>query len=236
MQNHRTVPRRAVARGAAWSLPAVAAASAVPAVAASGCTPVLDFSGGITYNWGTVGVSTTNQQFTAGGQTYVRNLPAGVKVTAITYEFWQENRQGQSSPGPGSYYPGNTASDRKSQTLTAMPWTPTAGSGFGTTVSNDQNNVVHTYTDGTSVRSWNLKFTWSSARDTKGTYTSTSLGCQDFTTGPSGRFPINFSNVTALSSGSSSAKSIASDIKITATLSDGTQLSIVTNTTHTSTS
>lgn len=226
------ISRRSLAKGAAWAAPAVLATATVPAYAASRCQPTLSFSGGLTYNWGTLGSSSTNQQLQLGGQTYVNNLPAGVTVTSISYTFWVQNRIGQTSSGPGAFYVGNTTSDRKTQTFTAMPWTPTAGSGFSSTASSTANLVNHTYSNGQTAQSWDLNMNWTAAQDTLKQY-STSGSCQNFTTGPSSKFIVNYTGVTGITSLNDPNRAILSDVTIKVTLSDGQVLTHVTNTTTT---
>ncbi|GGH61441.1 hypothetical protein [Rothia aerolata] len=232
MQTESTqVQRRTVVKGAAWAAPLVVASATVPAYAASRCVTSTRFSGGNTYNWGTYNSPTgrTNQTLTLGGQFYINDLPADVTVTKITYEFWTENRVGQDSPGPGAFYVKNVRSDRYNQPSNAMPWTPTAGSGFANTTSTTANLVNHTYQSGSTAQSWNLIMTWDASRDSNisSRYTASSTGstgCRNFTTGPSSRFVVNYSNVVASGSANSPSTSIKGETIITVQLSNGETL------------
>ena len=64
-------------------------------------------------------------------------------------------------------------------------WTPTAGSGFSSTVTNTANNSAQVYPNGTSYPSWDINMSWSSSK-ASGTYTANG-SCSNFTTGPSGK-------------------------------------------------
>lgn len=194
--------RRSLIKGVSWAAPTAAFAIAAPAFAASQCTPSLRFSGGLTYNWGTIGASTTNQRLDVGGQTYVDNLPPGVTVTSISYQFWIQNRIGQDSYGPGAFFMGNALSDRNQSgacraTGCSVSWSPTAGSGFATTVTNTANLSPRVYPDGQQRESWDINMRWDPSRDSNvaSRYTAGSTGCQNFTTGPSGRFAVNYTGV-----------------------------------------
>ncbi|WP_423447051.1 hypothetical protein AABM36_02025 [Kocuria sp. KSNUG] len=230
----RTLTRRTLAKGAAWSIPVIAAASAAPAVAASGkCLPSLRFSGGLYYDFGTIYTfsgRTTNQYLTVGGQTYVDNLPQGVTVQSITYNFWIQNRKDQTSSGPGAFWMGDSTASSKDKKCTASgctsTWTPTAGSGFDNVVTNTGNNLTKTYPNGENLPSWDVNMTWSAARDTVGTYTTDGAGCRDFTTGPSAKFRVNYTGVPALSDADVRAgkERVASYSDITVTLSTGEKL------------
>ena len=211
------------------AIPAIATAAAAPAVAASpgACTPSISFSGGLTYNWGTLNVAPTTQTLGIGGQTYVNNLPAGVTVTDISYQFWIENRQGQTTSGPGAYWMGNTTSNQKGYCASAgctAPWTPTAGSGFRSTVTNTANLQAKVYPDGVTRQSWDLNMTWSSTI-APGTYT-TSGTCQDFTTGPYGRFTDTYTGVTAMTTADKNAGKMVVNayVIVTVKLSNGQTL------------
>lgn len=223
--------RRSLARGTAWSIPAIALSTAAPALAASpACEPSLAFSGGLYYNFGEIysrgTTNRTDQMLTVGGQASVNNLPEGVTVTAITSNFWLENRQGQQSSGPGAFWMGNqtasTSGSCRGGTCSAS-WSPTSGSGFSSTVTNTANNLAKTYPDGSSITSWDINMAWSSSRDRVGSYTAQSSGCRSFTTGPSGRFAVTYSGVIALNNSDVAAgrKSIRSYTTVTATLSSG---------------
>lgn len=230
----RTLTRRTLAKGAAWSVPVIAAASVAPALAASSqCQPALRFSGGLYYNFGTIyslSGRTTNQYLTVGGQTYVDNLTPGVTVQSITYNFWIQNRQGQSSSGPGAFWMGNSTASAKGRKCTASgctaTWTPTAGSGFDNVVTNTGNNLTMTYPNGENLPSWDVNMTWSAARDTVGTYTTDGTGCSDFTTGPSAKFRVDYTGVPALSDADVRAgkERVASYSDVTVTLSTGETL------------
>ncbi|MDO4916890.1 MAG: hypothetical protein Q3974_04660 [Rothia sp. (in: high G+C Gram-positive bacteria)] len=224
-----SISRRSLVKGTAWSAPVLFASTSIPAYAASQCSPTVRFSGGIYYNWGQLGATSTNQQLTVGGQTYVDNLPAGITVTSITYQFWIQNRIGQTSPGPGAYYVKNSTSDRASQNVSAMPWSPTAGSGFNPRVSSTVNLTDYLYRDGSTLPSWDLNMSWSSSINTLNSYSTGNSGCQNFTTGPSGRFAINYSGVVGVPAGDS-RQTIKSEVLVKVTLSDGQVLSYRTNT------
>ena len=157
----RPVSRRSLARGVAWAAPVIVAASAVPAYAASSCIPTLRISGGLVYRWGTIGSSSTTQSLDAGAQAYVDNLPAGVTVTNVSYQWWIANRIGQTSAGPGAFWVGNSTSNRSRQTLSAMPYTPGSGTAWRNTVSNTQNLAGTEFPDGVTRDAWDLNFLWS---------------------------------------------------------------------------
>lgn len=217
------ISRRSVAKGAAWAVPTLTVAAGAPAVAASGpCTTAIDFSGGITYNWGSASSTpgaTTNQVFTSGGQTTLTGLPSGVTVTKVTYKWWIENRQGQNVPGPGIYFPGNTTSTVK--TSCSGSTCNLAGSGTGgwsSSITTTSNLTNVTYPDGTSRPSWDLNYTWT-AGNGAGTYTTDANGCRTFTTGPSGRLTINYNGVTAPQNGTT--PNANEFLTVTATLSNG---------------
>lgn len=225
--------RRTLAKGAAWSVPVIAVASVAPALAASSsCQPNLRWSGGLFYNFGVIDSSTgkTNQFLTLGGQTYVDNLPPGVTVTDIGYTFWMENRQGQQSSGPGAFWMGNpTASTRGSCNSSgcSATWSPTSGSGFAPSATNTRNNYSLVYPDGGDpLPSWDLNMTWSANRDTVATYTATPDGCRNFDSGPSSRFRVDYTGVTALTTADvrNGKKSIRSFADITVKLSNGAVL------------
>lgn len=242
--------RRALVKGAAWAAPAVIASTTVPAYAASRCITTTRFSGGAQVDWGTreVGATRTNQALTLGGQFYITDLPADVTVTRIQYEFWTSNRIDQKSPGPGFFWIGNPSTQYSSYAINApIPWTasvsnrnnvlsltklgtsptPTAGSGFVPTVQSTQNLVNHTYPSGATEQSWNLIMTWEASRDSNisSRYTASSTsGCRNFTTGPSGRFPIIYSNVVAPDSVNSPTSTYRGETLITVTLSNGQTL------------
>ncbi|KIC68482.1 hypothetical protein [Kocuria rhizophila] len=228
----RALTRRTLAKGAAWSVPVIAAASVAPALAASSaCTPVLRFSGGLFYDFGVIdsGTGKTSQYLTVGGQTYVDNLPPGVTVTDIRYTFWMENRQGQQSSGPGVFWMGNATASTAgycNSSGCSAPWSPTSGSGFSRTVTNTRNNVATTYPDGTTVPSWDLNMSWTASQDTANRYTTTSDGCRNFDSGPSSRFRVNYTGVTSLTSADvrNGKKSIRSFADITVKLSNGAVL------------
>lgn len=204
-------------------------ATATPAFAAS-CTPSFQFSGGFTYNWGEVNTpsGTTNQTLSVGGQTNVSGLPAGVTVTDITYAFWIENRIGQDSPGPGAFWMGNNTSSVQGSCTTAgctVSFTPTAGSGFAGIVTNTARLRETQFPSGETLRAWDINLTWSSAVS-PGTYTDQPSGCRNFTTGPSGRFPVTYSGVVGLTSATpDESKRIRTFVRVTVTLSNGTVLS-----------
>lgn len=114
--NDPVLTRRTLARGAAWSVPVIAAASVAPAVAASAnCTPEISWGGGIYYDYDEIVAdrdagATTNQTLSVGGLTKVVGLAPGTTVTDLKYTFWIENRQGQKAGGPGAFWLGNSTS------------------------------------------------------------------------------------------------------------------------------
>lgn len=223
------VSRRALARGAAWAIPALVVASPAPAFAASAiCKPVLTSSGGLTYNWGTLGATSTTQTMTAGAETYVDNLPPGVTVKQVTYEWWIENRDGQSSPGPGAFWVGNSWSNRAGETKSAMPYTPGPGTAWRSTVANTDRFISKVFPDGVTRPAFDLRFDWTAGRNNStGTMTQDAGGCFDFKTGPSGRFEVIYTGVVAPSScpGANAGKYTIKNFNIvTVTLSDGTIL------------
>lgn len=219
------VTRRTVARGLAWSVPTIAVATAAPAHAASQCIPTLRSSGGLSYSWGTLSSSSTTQSMTVGAQTYVDNLPAGVTVTSVTYRWWIANRIGQTSEGPGAFWVGNASSNRRGTNYGTMTYTPGANTAWRDTVSNTSNLADQVYPDGTTRPSWDLNFSWTAGtNNSSGTYTTDADGCRDFTTGPSGRFGVSYSNVVAPSSCPTAAATIPNFNTIEVTLSNGQTL------------
>ncbi|MDO5618760.1 hypothetical protein [Kocuria sp.] len=221
----RDVSRRTVAKGLAWTVPTIAVASAAPAYAASRCVPTLRVSGGLAYNWGTLGAPSTTQSLSVGAQTYVDNLPAGVTVTQVTYEWWIANRIGQTSSGPGAFWVGNQSSNRRSENLAAMPYTPGAGTAWRNTVSNTQNLTNQVYPDGVTRQSWDLNFSWTAGTNgSSGTYTTDTDGCRDFTTGPSGRFAVTYSGVVPPRTCPTATAVVPNFAVVVVTLSDGQTL------------
>ena len=229
----RTLTRRTLAKGAAWSVPVIAAASVAPALAASSqCQPALRFSGGMFYDFGTIdsGTGRTNQYLTLGGQTYVDNLPPGVIVTDISYTFWMENQQGQGSSGPGVFWMGNsTASTRNtcSNGTCNASWSPTSGSGFRSRVTNTVNNTTVEHPNAGPLPSWDVNMFWSAAQDTGNRYkVDSQTGCRNFDSGPSGRFRVDYTGVVALTTADvrNGKKRIRSFAEVTATLNTGQKL------------
>lgn len=254
----RPLTRRTLAKGAAWSVPVIAVASAAPALAASPyCDPDIKWGGGIYYDYGSIVAdwqagSSTNQTLSLGGRTRVLGLPQGVRVTDIKYTFWIENRQGQSSSGPGIFWIGNptsnlygTCTSSKCSVLwdpqhtppldpkkfpTTQPSQvsqgPTPNSGFSTTVTNTVNNIDKTYPDGSVVKSFDVNMTWSAARDSVATYNTEATGCQTFDSGSSSRFPVYYTGVVAMtdSTVARGSKRIRTFADITVTLSNGQTL------------
>lgn len=224
------VSRRDVAKGAAWSIPAVTLTGAATAVAASGCTPTLRASLGTTFDYGTIFSTsgrTTTQTLNVGGQAYVDNLPQGVTVTKITYQFWFEKRS-SGSTGSGAPWMGDATSDKRGTCASgacSTPWTPAAGSGFSPVVTSTTSGSSQTYPDGVARPSWDVNFAWNSST-APGTYGAGAGGCRNFTTGPSGRLVVTYSGVAALSTSDEAAgkKVIATYVTVIATLSDGTVL------------
>lgn len=223
--------RRQLMRGAAWALPTIAIATAAPAFAASSaCKPYFKFSGGILKNLGTINAisGTTNQWINMGGQTTVYNLPAGVTVKSIDYQFWIQNRIGQASSGPGFFFLSNSTSDKKTACGGAgcsVAWSPTAGSGFVPTVTNTANQVNHTFpTIGVTSPSWDVNMKGLPDQDTNLASRYTTAGaCQNFDSGPSSKFTVNYTGVTALTSAdvaNGKDKANMSSI-VTVTLSNG---------------
>lgn len=171
-------------------------------------------------------------QISVGEQVYVDNLPAGVTVTSVNEQWFIENHQGQNAQGNGFFFIGNTSSSyNKSGQCTAVgcsvTWTtqpePVTGqgadstlprAGWSSTVTNTQNNQDTVYSDGVTREAWdvNLKYTGS------GTYTTTAAGCQSYTTGGSGRFAVNYTDVPREVAG---AVSVAVFSIVTVALSTG---------------
>lgn len=230
------ISRRSVARGAAWSIPAIAVAGAAPAMAASNCgAPTPRVMGGVIYDWGTVGVATTNQSLNVGAQTYVDNLPAGVTVTKVTYDYWFQLRNGQTSSGPGIFWVGNTTSNRKSScgTSTCSNMTYSYGSAGWQPVTSTSRNTTITHTSG-PLASWNLHFEWR-AGSGAGSYTAVAgTTCQNFTTGPSGRFITTYTGVPALSTCGTAEGGLSYVQNIVITLSNGQTLTYQVNSTDAS--
>lgn len=220
------VSRRSVAKGAAWSVPAVTIASAAEAVAASGCTPRTGGGFGTHFSYGTIYSTrgnTTTQQLTLGGKAFVNSLPDGVTVTKVTMHFWFEARAAGQT-GPGAPWMGASTSDKRGSCgsgVCSVGWTPES-SGFEPTVTSATSNSSQTYPDGTVHPSWDATMTWDASRG-PGTYTTNANGCQDFSTGESGSFVITYSGVAALSTADVDAgkKTIPTYVTVTATLSNG---------------
>lgn len=225
------ISRRSLAKGASWAAPIVVSTALVPAYAASLCgLPTVRFSGGPSYRFGAIGSPSTEQTLGLGGQLWVDNLPAGVTVTNIEYVFWVQNRIGQDSPGPGAFYVLNKTSNRASQSISAMPWSPTAGSGFANTAFSTVNLVNHTFTDGFTAQAWDLHMTWSASSNRLNSYTETSTGCRTFDTGKSGRFEVIYTGVKGPTSFGNTNEYVRADCHITVTLSNGTVLKYATQT------
>lgn len=115
--------RRSVARGAAWSVPLIAATTSVSAYAASSaCIPTISYNGDIRYHWGQryrrhEGQGRTTQVLQTGaGSVSIYNLPAGVTVSSIVIDIFVQRRQGQHSEGPGVLSPANRAATFSGQT------------------------------------------------------------------------------------------------------------------------
>ena len=234
--------RRTLAKGAAWAAPVVAASAVVPAYASSQCgTPDFSVNGGASVQFGTVATSLadtgkTDMQLTIGAQPTVKNLPPGVTVTKITEQFFIENHQGQNTKGNGLWFMGNPSTNHYesgkcttvgcSTTWTYAPMTPSAQNpstapnpGWSNIVTNTQNNQATTYPGGNTYNAWDATLTWTDASGS-GTYTPTSNGCREFTAGPSGRFAINYFNVSRQMRNSE----VHTSIYATAYLSNGTIL------------
>ncbi|MEX3611008.1 hypothetical protein VVR12_08165 [Rothia sp. LK2588] len=113
-----------------------------------------------------------------------------------------------------------------------MPWTPTAGSGFSSTASSTSNLVSHTYGNGATAQSWDLNMTWSAAADRLKQYTPTTSGCQNFTTGPSGKFAVTYTGVAGPTSLGNTSQYVRGEVLIVVTLSDGRVLNYRTQTTE----
>ncbi len=227
------ISRRSLAKGAAWAAPAVLATAAVPAYAASCGQVAIRYGGGIGYSFGTIGSTSTNQQLSLGGNVWVDNLPTGVTVTSMTYTFWIQNRDGQDSPGSGAFYVKNRTSDRASQNISAMPWTPTAGSGFSNSAYSTVNLATHTFSNGATAQAWDLNLTWNASRDSNisSRYTTTANGCRTFDSGASGRFRVNYTGVHGPTSLGNTNEYVRGETRITITLSDGRVLNYVSQTT-----
>ncbi len=227
------ISRRALAKGAAWAAPAVLATAAVPAYAASMCgVPRLRYGGGIDYKFGTIGSTSTTQTLTLGSRVYVDNLPQGVTVSDFKITYWVQNRIGQQSPGPGIFWIGNVSSSYYGQNMSALRWTPTAGSGFSPTATNTQNLVNHTYSNGTSGQSWDLNLTWSAAQNRQNSYTAsaTNPSCRTFDSGESGSFVIQYNGVVGPTSLGNQNQYVRADVHIQATLSNGQVLTYTSST------
>lgn len=220
------VSRRSVAKGAAWGIPAVTIAGAAEAVAASGCTPRAGGGFGTHYSYGTIYSTrgnTTTQTLTMGGSAFVNNLPDGVTVTKLTMHYWFETRTAGQT-GPGAFWMGASSSDRRGSCnsgVCSTSWTPESA-GFVPTVTSTTSNSSQTYPDGTVHPSWDAIMTWDANRDA-GTYTTNANGCQNFTTGESGKFIVTYAGVPALTTSDENAgkKAIPTYVTVTATLSNG---------------
>ncbi len=116
--NHSTLSRRTVAKGVAWSVPAVAVTIAAPAFAGSSlCDPSLSAGGGMNYDWFTSTKSTYDSTQTQLLRTAhsmdVVGLPLDARITSLSIEIYMPNRVDNSSnPQPnwydfGAYDPGN---------------------------------------------------------------------------------------------------------------------------------
>ena len=105
--------RRTVARGLAWSVPAIAAVAAAPLAAASQCQTSVSRSAQASFDWGVRANqgqrrgTTTQVMVLAAGAITVTGLERGVTVESITVESHILRREGQDSTGPGVFYVGN---------------------------------------------------------------------------------------------------------------------------------
>lgn len=203
----------------------MATVTAAPAFAAS-CSPRFEFRGGFGYDWGVVNAATTTQRATVGGQTDVLGLPPTVTVTGITYAFWIENRIGQSSPGPGAFWMGNPSSDQQGYCTSngcTAPFQPPSGSGWAAQVTNTANLFGITHPSGDSLRSWDINMSWRPTGSEE--YNTDASGCRSFSTGPSGRFAVTYSDVTALGSATPEQKRIRTFVRVIVKLSNDQTLS-----------
>ena len=207
--------------------------------------PLVSVSGGLNYNYGVLGAASTDQQLTLGAQVTVNNLPAGVTVTSVTEQFFVQNRQGQTSPGPGAFFMGNVSTNwYKAADCTSVGcsvnWTGPAGpvggqehstgpgTGWSSTVTNTQNLVNHTFSNGATYPAWDVNLSWTPTSTSAYTLTTNANGCTTFTTTPSGRFGVNYYGVTGATAGSTMC--ITADYHVTVGLSNGQTLSYLSTT------
>lgn len=243
-----TPSRRTLAKGAAWSIPAVAAASTVPAFAASGCTPTASFSGGFQYDFGYKSNATSNQQVGMGGEVFVQNLPAGVTVKSITQQWFIQNHIGQTSRGDGAFFLGNSSTNyyKSGQctavgctvTWVAQPPANTGGKNFATApaagwtnkVTNTQNLKDTVFPNGKTYPAWDAILTWAPGSGSE-SYTNVSGGCRNFQSGDNaGYFGVTYTNIPTVPTGGQ----INAYVHIVVTLSNGQQLTDDTGTVITS--
>lgn len=98
-----TLNRRQLARGAAWSLPIVAASSAIPAYAASPAkcesTGRPFFVGGAKFHWGTLGQRNQRQQLILFSRLQIENVSKN-SIASVTVKYViQQRATGTTSPG-----------------------------------------------------------------------------------------------------------------------------------------
>lgn len=74
--------------------------------------------------------------------------------------------------------------------------------------------------------------TWSAAADRLKQYTPTTSGCQNFTTGPSGKFAVTYTGVAGPTSLGNTSQYVRGEVLIVVTLSDGRVLNYRTQTTE----
>lgn len=101
MPDKNSVSRRSVVKGAAWSVPAVAASAAIPAFAASfTCNNVnAVMVAASAFHWGTVGAGKTRQQLQLFGRMQITGIPKdGVDNIKVEYVV-QQRANGTSQPG-----------------------------------------------------------------------------------------------------------------------------------------
>lgn len=101
------------------------------------------------------------------------------------------------------------------------------GANWSPTVKSTQNNVDPSFSDGSTVKAWDVTL---STKAGAGTSTTTSARCTNYTTGPSGRFGMTYTNAPHAVYGT---YSVAANALIAVKLSNGTILTYKTSTTRT---
>ena len=143
----------------------------------------------------------------------------------VTYDYWLGLRNGQTSSGPGIFWVGDTTSNRRSScgSSTCSNMTYSYGSAGWQPVTSTSRSTNIAHLNGTPA-SWNLHFEWRAGSGAGSYSLVTGTTCRNFTTGPSGRFITNYSNVVAPPWCGVAQGGLSYGQDVTVTLSDGTTL------------